>query len=165
MGSCAGFLNTKFRVQCEDARKKGGIAHRKEKSRWEEEQRKRLENERRDEEFVGEEKGEKERGWLAEGVRKVERKPVGEAESKSPFRAPMEVDGPSLTKNTTTEVGEEVRGPKLTQDEEDDLKTVLQFFLNGGDDGTEPEDVGWAKLEQQVCCIVFLKVNFTHGDA
>lgn len=131
---------------------------------WEEEQQRKLEEKQtRVEEQVEEEKDKKKQVWLAEGAREVESKLVSEAEPKSPLRAPMKVDEPiDLTESATTKAGEEVYEPELTQDEERDLKTVLQFFLNGGDDGTEPEEAVWAKLEQQVCCTVLLKVDSTH---
>jgi len=82
----------------------------------------------------------------------VEKEPVNEeeTESSSPIRAPMEVDEPvHLTESATGEDEKEVHVPRLTQDEEDDLSTVVRFFLNGGDDGNEAEEQVWAKLGQQ----------------
>ncbi len=133
-------MTNTFRTQYEEARKRGGIIHRKEKDLWEKDQQKKLKeketNERKEEQ-----------GHSVKGTKEVKEKPVNEeVESSSLLRVPMEVDEPS----ESTEAEKEVHVPRLVEDEEDDLNTVVQFFLNGGDDGNESEEQVWAKLGQQV---------------
>ncbi|KXN83869.1 hypothetical protein AN958_00949 [Leucoagaricus sp. SymC.cos] len=158
------FLNVAFKTQFEEARKRGGIAHRKEKSLWEHEQEK-LRRER--EEMAQMKEAEKAGGEKEEEGRKqqeraeekeIEDHVMGDTsretdniveKSADNSISPMQVDGPSQAVQDAPEsTGEPSEGGKLAKEEQEDIQTVVQFFLDGGDQG-EDEELVWAKLAQQ----------------
>lgn len=155
-----------FRTQYEEARKRGGIAHRKEKSWWEEEQQRKMQLEQ-EQENENEKDQERDQDHIMEDAKGVRKEEVvsgnkNERDSRAPMS--MEVDEPTQRVEAPTNIasanGEKQDGLKLTPAEEEDMQVVVQFFLDGGDSGDEPEEQVWARLEQKVSCTsLFLEVK------
>ncbi|KAF9455082.1 hypothetical protein P691DRAFT_716285 [Macrolepiota fuliginosa MF-IS2] len=171
VGSISTFLTMNFRSQYEEARKRGGIAHRKEKSWWEEEQQRKekLEQGREQQQQQGQQKVKEreqeqqkaqgnEEDHVMEDANDV-KKDVEMSEEKDgtlPTPSPMEVDGPpkeaEAPQSTADVISEKQVEKPLTPLEEEDIQNIVQFFLDGGDSGEEPEEQVWAKLEQKAKC-------------
>lgn len=185
-----------FRAQYEETRKRGGIAHRKEKSRWEAAE----EKSKPERDKTKKEEGKKEeRSWLEdvhqevpvpsegdtqqtpvnqdqkmkeekekqqeraeekeiedqvmEDIRVPEKQGVIESKVQENRASPMHVDGPTQVDGVASTTMEDIEGApevaEYTPEEERDMATVVQFFLDGGDQGEE-EDVIWQKLAQKV---------------
>jgi hypothetical protein len=169
-------------------RKKGGIAHRKEKSRWEAEQLRAKEeqgNLKKSEQEKKEEGKPVPSGWNAEWasfnqdqkLREEERekqeecaeekeiedqvmeelwvseKRVVESKEGANGVSPMQVDGPTdrAAPNAMEDTEDAPEAKIYTVEEEQSMNTIVQFFLDGGDQGEE-EDVIWQKLTLKVIC-------------
>lgn len=148
------------------AKKKGGIAHRKEKSKWEQEQQngqqKQETVERHEEkeeqrqqnvdhaiEEVKEPGGEQDVDHTMEIVMESHRE--GNSEGTSPVPDPMDIDETTHPTAESAELPqEEKNGPPLTPVEEEDIKVFLQVFASG-DDPEQSEEQFFEKLGQVVC--------------
>lgn len=152
-----------FRLQYDEARKRGGIAHRKEKGQWEHEQQRKQQEQDQDQDHVNERKRDKgkeqdeEQGTdhMMDDVMEVEKELQVEEVDKeraSPDHAPMDIDGPTQTAPEPGDTPQEGQnGLQLTQAEEEDMEVFIRFFVNGGDDPELSEEQILAKLEQVVC--------------
>ncbi|KAF5356201.1 hypothetical protein D9756_004111 [Leucocoprinus leucothites] len=181
-GSWSTFLTGAFKSEYEETKKRGGIAHRKEKSRWETEKEQTKADEGQQakvqEEKSRDQKGQKvlpewgqEQEKMKESTRRdedienqqeyAEEKEIEDQmmqDVSSPRKIPMEKEGhtqmsPMQVDGTdpapTEAAGETSKPVQYTQEEEEDIKTIVQFFLAGGDDGESEESVVWARLAEK----------------
>ncbi|KAJ3573679.1 hypothetical protein NP233_g2283 [Leucocoprinus birnbaumii] len=166
-----------FKTEYEEMRKRGGIAHRKEKDRWEAEQERAKPAKAKEEVSSQDETSEKpwpmpgqendvmngdvqkdeEMGNQQERAEEKEIEDQVMQDVSSPAKVPekegpsqiaaMEVDAVDAAPKEKTE--ETKPTVQYTPEEESDIQTVVQFFLHGGDDGKSEEAVVWASLARQ----------------
>jgi len=174
--SWSSFLLGSFRSEYEETKKKGGIAHRKEKSKWEAEQEKEEEVKvnsfqtisrwKQEPDHMKEVKQENEEPekWHEDAEKVIEDQAMrgpsspGSIILKEPSQvSPMHIH--DLDSKVVEEVKEASKGTsrvtQYTKEEEADIQTIVHFFLSGGDDGESDESLIWAKLAEKVMVFIF----------
>lgn len=159
-------LSSGFDKQYIIAKKRGGIAHRKEKSQWEQEQR----SGQHKLEMVGVKEKKMEQGQQSidltmEDVNKpggeqdvdhametIKEPPREDIATISPVQDSMDTDETTHPTAEHTGQPEEISGPQLSPVEEEDIKVFIRFYANG-DDPEQPEDQFFESLEQIVSSV------------
>jgi len=164
-----------FRSEYEETKKKGGIAHRKEKIKWEAEQEKEEEVKvnsfqtisrwKQEPDHMKEVKQEDEEPekWHEDAEKVIEDQAMrgpslpGSIILEEPSQvSPMHIH--DLDSKVVEEVKEASKGTsrvtQYTEEEEEDIQTILHFFLSGGDDGESDESLIWAKLAEKVMIFI-----------